>query len=82
MCKNYYFVYCIFFDKYYCMPKYIHSMMSESFSDTSFFSFCMFLDSLEFNNNNKVYFRQDVHICIHKIQLKKKSTIHIIQSKQ
>ena len=21
-----------------------------------------------YNNNNKVYFRQDVHICIHKIQ--------------
>ena len=43
----------------------------------------MFVSVAYNNNNNKVYFRQDVHICIHKIQLKeKKSTIHIIQSKQ
>ena len=25
------------------------------------------LNRRELNNNNKVYFRQDVHICIHKI---------------
>ena len=45
--------------------------------------FIFIVGHLGFILNNKVYFRQDVHICIHKIQLKKKkSTIHIIQSKQ